>query len=170
MSNNRTLRQENSSCSCRADRLCNVHRKQELSDLVLRTFDNLQEMSTRRLKQSDITNVFVHWLLCRVGENLTNAVVRYRGCMLYWQLFQVCEMYPTHSILWLPMPLKSIYCTYCREDSKPEFKKMLFCWLIINKPQLNLYSGDTFIQGTLALVPRVSPEWKFHCRHKWMIM
>ena len=30
------------------------------------------------------------------------------------------------------------------------------CWVIINKP---LYSaGDTSIQGTLAMVPRVSPE------------
>ena len=26
-----------------------------------------------------------------------------------------------------------------------------------------LYSGDISIQGTLALVPRVSPEQRFHC-------
>ena len=29
-------------------------------------------------------------------------------------------------------------------DSKPEQKNVLFCWLIINKPQPKLYSGDTF--------------------------
>ena len=33
-------------------------------------------------------------------------------------------------------------------------------------PPLNLHSGDTSIQGTLALVPRVAPEERFHCTPK----
>ena len=32
------------------------------------------------------------------------------------------------------------------------------CWLIINKPQPNLHTGDTSIYGKLASVWRVSPE------------
>ena len=34
------------------------------------------------------------------------------------------------------------------------------CLLIINKPQPNLHSRDTSIQGTLSLLVRVSPEYK----------
>ena len=53
-----------------------------------------------------------------------------------------------------------------RESYQARIKKemLFFCWLIIKKPQPNLYSysGDTSIQGTLALVPRVSPEWFSH--------
>ena len=30
-------------------------------------------------------------------------------------------------------------------DSKPELKKCNFCWLIINRPQANLYSGRTTV-------------------------
>ena len=37
-------------------------------------------------------------------------------------------------------------------------KKYLICWLIINKPQPNLPSGDTSVQGTLTLVRWLSPE------------
>ena len=37
------------------------------------------------------------------------------------------------------------------------------------KFQFNLHSGDTSFQGTLALVPRVSPEYKFHCYAESMI-
>ena len=37
-------------------------------------------------------------------------------------------------------------------------EKYFIIWLIINKPQPNHHSEDAFIQGTLALVPRVSPE------------
>ena len=45
---------------------------------------------------------------------------------------------------------------YRREELMTIFLCCL-CWLIINKP---LYSaGDTSIQGTLAMVPRVSPTY-----------
>ena len=37
-------------------------------------------------------------------------------------------------------------------------RKYFICWLIITKAQSNLHSGDTYIQGTLTLVPRVSPQ------------
>ena len=37
-------------------------------------------------------------------------------------------------------------------------KRYFICRLIINKPQSNLLSGDTSIQGTLSLAPRVSLE------------
>ena len=44
-------------------------------------------------------------------------------------------------------------------DSEAEIKKYYYILLlIVNKPQHNLHSGDTTIQGTLASVPRVSPE------------
>ena len=39
-----------------------------------------------------------------------------------------------------------------------EKKKYFICRLIINKPQSNLLSGDTSVQGTLSLAPRVSLE------------
>ena len=32
-------------------------------------------------------------------------------------------------------------------------EKYFIIWLIINKPQPNHHLGDTFIQGTLSLVP-----------------
>ena len=38
-------------------------------------------------------------------------------------------------------------------DSEEELKICYIFWLIINKPRPNLRSGDTSIQGTLALVP-----------------
>ena len=44
-------------------------------------------------------------------------------------------------------------------DSAGEY---FICWLINKKPQPNLYSGDTPIQGILTLAPRVSPEWSFY--------
>ena len=47
--------------------------------------------------------------------------------------------------------------------SQNKKKDVIFCWSIINKPQPNLYSGDTSIQGILNPVPRVSSEWRFHC-------
>ena len=44
-------------------------------------------------------------------------------------------------------------------DSEAEIEKYYYILLLIdNKPQHNLHSGDTAIQGTLASVPRVSPE------------
>ena len=53
-------------------------------------------------------------------------------------------------------------------DSEAELKKNFICWLIIYKPQPNLHLGETSIQGTLNLVPRVSPELspelRFHCK------
>ena len=38
---------------------------------------------------------------------------------------------------------------------------MIFLLLLLvnNNSLLNLYSGDTSIQETLALIPRVSAEW-----------
>ena len=43
-------------------------------------------------------------------------------------------------------------------------EKYFICWLIIYKPQPNLHSGKTSIQGTLTLVPRVSPEMRVYCK------
>ena len=44
----------------------------------------------------------------------------------------------------------------------------VYCFInIINKYQPNLYSGDTSIQGTLALVPRESHEERFHCIYSY---
>lgn len=48
-------------------------------------------------------------------------------------------------------------------DSKAEEEKKYFlCWLITNKPQPSLFSGDFSIQGSLSLVLRVYPEYRFH--------
>ena len=50
-------------------------------------------------------------------------------------------------------------------DSEAGLKEKYFiCWLIIYKPQPNLHSGKTSIQGTLTLVPRMSPEMRVHCK------
>ena len=47
-------------------------------------------------------------------------------------------------------------------EGPPLFKgKEHFLW--VPNHGFNLHLGDTSIEGTLALVPRVSPEWRFHC-------
>ena len=49
-----------------------------------------------------------------------------------------------------------------RFQARKKKRMLLFCLLIINKSQPNLYSGDTSItEETLALIPRVSLNGEF---------
>ena len=52
----------------------------------------------------------------------------------------------------------ALYETRSTQNTSIYMYMYIICWLIINKPQPNFHSGDASIQGTLALVPRVSPQ------------
>ena len=52
------------------------------------------------------------------------------------------------------------YCS--RSQGRIKEKYFLFVGEFFNKPQPNLHSGDISIQETIAVVPGVSPESRFH--------
>ena len=70
---------------------------------------------------------------------------------------------PSGAFTYWTIWLKSMYCTCVNSRYVTEISWRLFlcclCWLIINKPQPNLHSGDTSIHGKLASLSLEGVPW-----------